>query len=71
MNYGWCIVKFTDLLKKDSGELYRMCADFKREYMNLRMLQKTTQDLKTHAIKQCKKNIARVKTRLTQLKDKA
>jgi ribosomal protein L29 len=63
-------MKFVDLLKKDSGELRRMCADFKKEHMNLRMLQKTTQDLKTHTIKQCKKNVARVKTRLTQLKDK-
>ncbi|MDR2667324.1 MAG: 50S ribosomal protein L29 [Holosporales bacterium] len=63
-------MKFVDLLKKDSDELCRMCVDFKREYMNLRMLQKTTQDLKTHTIKQCKRNIARVKTRLTQLKDR-
>ncbi|MBQ8651626.1 MAG: 50S ribosomal protein L29 [Alphaproteobacteria bacterium] len=60
-------MKFVDLLKKDKKELLQMCADLKKEHMNLRILSKTTQDVKTSAIRACRKNIARVLTRLTQL----
>ena len=63
-------MKFADLLKKDAKELVQMCSDLKKEGMNLRILSKTTQDVKTSAIRMCKKNIARVKTRLRQLKDR-
>ena len=61
-------MKFADLLKKDTKELCGMCAELKKEHMNLRILSKTTQDVKTSAVRSCKKNIARVKTRLRQLK---
>ncbi len=60
-------MKFTDLLKKDKKELQETCAQLKKENMNLRILSKTTQDVKSSAIRACKKNIARVKTRLRQL----
>lgn len=60
-------MKFTDLLKKDKKELIETCAQLKKENMNLRILSKTTQDVKTSAIRSCKKNIARVMTRLRQL----
>lgn len=63
-------MKFIDLLKKDAKELSQMCRDLKKEHMNLRFLSKTTQDVKSSAIRACKKNIARVKTRLTQLESK-
>jgi ribosomal protein L29 len=63
-------MKFVDLLKKDSKELCRMCADLKKEHMNMRILMKTSQDIKTSTIRVCRKNIARVKTRLTQLQEK-
>jgi ribosomal protein L29 len=62
-------MKFVELLRKDSKELCEMCTTFKKEHMNLRILMKTTQDVKTSAVRECKKNIARVKTRLRQLKD--
>jgi ribosomal protein L29 len=62
-------MKFVELLKKDSKELCEMCSVFKKEHMNLRILMKATQDVKTSAVRECKKNIARVKTRLRQLKD--
>jgi ribosomal protein L29 len=65
---GGSAMKFVDLLRKDAKELCQMCVDLKREHMNLRILSKTTQDVKTAAIRVCKKNIARVKTRLSQLK---
>ncbi|MDR3031103.1 MAG: 50S ribosomal protein L29 [Holosporales bacterium] len=63
-------MKFLDLLKKDAKELCQKCAELKKEHMNLRILSKTTQDVKTSAIRVCKKNIARVKTRLRQLDNK-
>ncbi len=63
-------MKFSDLLMKDAKELHQMCIDLKKEHLNLRMLSKTTQDVKTAAIRACKKNIARIKTRLTQLENK-
>lgn len=60
-------MKFADLLKKDSKELCNICAELKKEQMNLRILSKTTQDVKTSAVRKCKKNVARVLTRLRQL----
>lgn len=63
-------MKFSELLNKDKKELLRMCCDLKKEHMNLRFLTKTTQDVKSSAIRKCKKDIARVKTRLTQLENK-
>lgn len=63
-------MKFSEFLNKDAKELLQMCRDLKKEHMNLRFLSKTTQDVKTSAIRACKKNIARVKTRLTQLENK-
>ena len=63
-------MKFSELLNKDAKELKQMCHDLKKEHMNLRFLSKTTQDVKTSAIRVCRKNIARIKTRLTQLENK-
>ncbi|GHT88873.1 hypothetical protein FACS1894113_2310 [Alphaproteobacteria bacterium] len=63
-------MKFSELLSKDATELGKICVDLKKEHMSLRILSKTTQDVKTSAIRACKKNIARVKTRLTQLEKK-
>jgi ribosomal protein L29 len=63
-------MKFSDLLKKDTRDLSQMCTDLKKEYMNLRIMSKTAQDTKTSAIRLCKRNIARVKTRLSQMKTK-
>ncbi|MDR1234375.1 MAG: 50S ribosomal protein L29 [Holosporales bacterium] len=63
-------MKFVDLIQKDAKELLRMCNDMKREYFNLRVLSKATQEVKTSGIRTCKKNIARVKTRLSQLKNR-
>ncbi len=60
-------MKFVDLLKKDAKELLQICADLKKEHMNLRILSKVNQDVKPSAIRACRRSIARVKTRLTQL----
>jgi ribosomal protein L29 len=63
-------MKFADLLTKDYAELCGICADLKREHMNMRISAKTNQEVKTSARRVCRKDIARVKTRLTQLKKK-
>ena len=63
-------MKFSELLNKDKKELLQMCRDLKKEHMNLRFLTRTTQDVKSSAIHKCKKDIARIKTRLTQLENK-
>ncbi|MDR2458899.1 MAG: 50S ribosomal protein L29 [Holosporales bacterium] len=61
-------MKFADLLQKGSNELYRICTDLKRAHMNMRISVKTGQDVKTSAMRVCRKDIARVMTRLAQLK---
>lgn len=63
-------MKFSDLLQKDANELRQMCLDLKKEHLNLRVLISTNQEVKTAAIRVCKKNIARIKTRLAQLENK-
>ncbi|MBQ7524401.1 MAG: 50S ribosomal protein L29 [Alphaproteobacteria bacterium] len=63
-------MKFSELMGKDKKELLQMYVEFKREYMNLRIASKVSQDVKPSAVRACHKNIAMVKTRLTQLGDK-
>jgi ribosomal protein L29 len=60
-------MKFADLLKKDARELQGLCSELKREHMNLRILSVATQDVKASTLRACKRNIARVKTRLRQI----
>lgn len=61
-------MKFADLVKKDTKELCEICAQLKKEQLNLRILSKTGQEVKSSAMRDCRKNVARVKTRLRQLK---
>ncbi|MDR0552830.1 MAG: 50S ribosomal protein L29 [Holosporales bacterium] len=63
-------MKFEELLKKDAKELCELCADLKRESLNLRMAQRLSQDSSMAAKKRCRRDIARVLTRLRQLKEK-
>ena len=63
-------MKFSDLIVKEKKELLQMCVEFKREYMNLRIASKVNQDVKSSTVRSCRKNIARVKTRLTQVDSK-
>jgi ribosomal protein L29 len=61
-------MKFVDLLKKDRKELCGLCTELKKEYMNFRILTVTTHDVKSSVVRECRKSIARVKTRLRQLR---
>jgi ribosomal protein L29 len=61
-------MKFTDLMQKGVGELYEICAELKKSHMNMRISVKSGQEVKTSAMRGCRKDIARVMTRLSQLK---
>ena len=64
-------MKFSELLEKNEKELSEMCIDLKRAYMQFRIaMSSPTEGFKPSAVRACKKDIARVKTRLRQLKDK-
>jgi ribosomal protein L29 len=63
-------MKFSELLRKDAKELCELCTNLKRESMNLRIMQRLNQDSDTAAKKRCRRDIARVLTRLRQLKEK-
>ena len=63
-------MKFKELLGKSARELSDMCIELKREYMNFRIAMKSpTEGFNPSAVRKCKKDIARVKTRLRQLRD--
>lgn len=61
--------KFVNLVNgKDRQELIQMYVDLKKEYMNFRIASKSpTDEFKPSVIKNCRKNIARVKTKLRQM----
>lgn len=63
--------KFDELVKdKSQEELLKLYTDLKRECMNLRIAMKSPNEgFNPSSIRKCKKNVARVKTRLRQLKD--
>ena len=64
-------MKFKELLDKSQRELSDMCIELKRECMNFRIAMKApTEGFNPSAVRRCKKDIARVKTRLRQLRDK-
>ncbi len=63
--------KFNELVKDKSKEdLLKLYTDLKRECMNLRIAMRSPNEgFKPSSIKECRRNVARVKTRLRQLKD--
>ncbi|MBR1944052.1 MAG: 50S ribosomal protein L29 [Alphaproteobacteria bacterium] len=63
--------KFNELVKDKSKEdLLKLYTDLKRECMNLRIAMRSpSEGFKPSSRKECRKNVARVKTRLRQLKD--
>ena len=61
--------KFNELVKDKSKEdLLKLYTDLKRECMNLRIAMRSPNEgFNPSSIKECRKNVARVKTRLRQL----
>ena len=59
-------MKAKDLLEKSSAELQEVLLEEQQAQFKLRMQQATGQLNETHKVKQTRRNIARIKTVLTQ-----
>ena len=64
-------MKFKELITKDEKELKELESSLRKEHFNLRLLSRTTQDIKTHGFRRCRRDIAKVLTRIRQLKNGA
>jgi ribosomal protein L29 len=60
-------MKFNELLTKDAKELRQICAELKKEQLNLRIAMTMNREVSLSFLRACKKSIARVMTRLSQL----
>ena len=61
------IMKYTEIKTKTKDELSDLLNDLKKEQYNLRFQKKNGQLEKTGRIKQVKKDIARIKTKITEV----
>ncbi len=61
-------MKFQDLANKTVSELYQQALDLKKEMLNLRMQAKTSQLTSTARIRECRRDFARIQTKLKQIK---
>jgi large subunit ribosomal protein L29 len=61
-------VKYKSLIDKKEAELYPLIADLKKEMFNLRMRVASGESINTARQRQCRRDVARIKTRLQQLK---
>lgn len=50
------------------GELHQLCGDLKKEMLNLRVQARVNQTANVSRFRQCRKEVARIKTKLKQLK---
>ena len=60
-------MKYTEIKTKTKDELSDLLNDLKKEQYNLRFQKKNGQLEKTGRIKQVKKDIARIKTKITEV----
>ena len=60
-------MKYLEINKKTKDELSDLLNDLKKEQYNLRFQKKNGQLEKTGRIKQVKKDIARIKTKITEV----
>ena len=63
-------MKYLEINKKTKDELIDLLKDLKKESYNLRFQKKTGQLEKTVRIKQVKKDLARIKTKMKQIEVK-
>ncbi len=59
-------MKVADLLTKDVADLEKELVSLRKEQFNLRMAMGSGQMIRPHLFKQARRNIARVKTVITQ-----
>jgi large subunit ribosomal protein L29 len=62
------IMKFAELVSKTESELHQLCGDLKKEMLNLRVQAKVNQSVNVSRFRQCRRDIARINTRLKQMK---
>lgn len=63
-------MKFSEIVVKDKTSLYQQLVDLKKELFHLRVQAGANQVLNVKRLRECKKDVARVWTRLNQLKNK-
>mgnify|MGYP002365054212 CR=1 FL=1 len=61
-------MKFEELTGKTVSELHQLCGDLKKEMLNLRVQARVNQTANVSRFRQCRKEVARIKTKLKQLK---
>lgn len=62
-------MEFNTLKSSTLSELYQLLEERKKEQLNLRIQRATTPaDVKPHRIREVRRDIAKIKTRLSQLK---
>ena len=61
-------MKFNELKDKDTKTLVQSLVSIKKELFNLRMQKAEGQLEKSSRVRECRRDYARVKTKLTQLK---
>ena len=64
-------MKYSELKDKTEAELMALCRELREELFNLRLQQASGQLEKPHRIRMIKRDIARIETRLTELRKAA
>ncbi|MDR0631217.1 MAG: 50S ribosomal protein L29 [Holosporales bacterium] len=64
----WNYMDFDDLKSKTVSELYKIIEERRKEQLNLRIRVKTMQDVRSSRVKEVRRDIARVLTRLQQIR---
>lgn len=59
---------FESLKGKTVSELYKLLEERKKEQLNMRIQMRTGQEFKPHRIREVRKDVAKILTRLVQLK---
>ena len=64
-------MKFDEMKNLTISELYQKAVDLKKEAMNMRILNASGQQTNMNRMRDIRKDIARIKTRINQLKQSA
>lgn len=59
---------FESLKNKTVSELYKLLEERKKEQLNMRIQLKTGQDFKPHKVREVRRDVAKIMTRLNQVK---
>jgi large subunit ribosomal protein L29 len=64
-------MKFDEMKNLTISELYQKAVDLKKEAMNMRILNASGQQTNMNRMRDIRKDVARIKTRINQLKQSA